>query len=117
MKFLADINIAQSVIYFLRKLGYEVLDAKKDYLRTSDIKIIEIAQNENRIIITRDKDFINLVQLPKYHAPTIVFRLLDQKPDSIIKYLTKLLHNQKEDILNNSLTVVTEESANTYPYY
>ena len=38
MKFLADVNIAQSVIYFLRKLNHDVLDAKKDHLLSKDTK-------------------------------------------------------------------------------
>lgn len=116
MKFLADVNIAQSVIYFLRQLGHEVLDSKKDYLHSSDIQIIIIAKREKRLILTRDKDYIDLVQLPKYQVPTIVFRLLDQKPDSIIKHLKELLLNQQEKILNNSLTIVTEESADSSLY-
>lgn len=116
MKFLADVNIAQSVIFFLRQLGYEVLDSKKDHLRSSDIQIIEIAKRETLIILTRDKDYIHLVPLPKYKVPTIILRLLDQKPDHVIKHLKELLLNQKEDILNKSLTIVTEDSIDSHPY-
>ena len=111
MKFLADVNIAQSVIIFLRGLGHEVLDGKEEHLLASDIEIIKIAQNDQLIILTRDKDFINLVQIPKYLVPIIVFRLRDQKPDNIVRYLKKILEEQKEEVLVKSLTIVQEESA------
>ena len=108
MKFLADVNIAQLVIRFLRTHGHDVLDAKQNLLRESDIKIIKTAQNEARIILTRDKDFIDLVKLPKYQVPTIVFRLTDQKPENIKSCLEDLLESAKEEKLVKSLTVIED---------
>lgn len=116
MKFAADINIAQSVIVFLRQLGHDVLDCKKDYLTAGDTTIIYLARSESRIILTRDKDFLELVKIPKYRVPVIVVRLLDQKPDNIILHLKKLLSNQDEKILSHSLTIITEERADSIPY-
>ncbi len=75
-----------------------------------------LAKFEQMIILTRDKDYIDLVQLPKYQVPTIMFRLLDQRPNSIIRHLKELLLNQKESILNNSLTIITEESADSHVF-
>lgn len=115
MKFIADVNIAQSVIHFLRNLGHDCLDAKIDYLINPDTEIIQTAKQDQRIILTRDKDFIYLVQLPKYAVATIVFRLSDQKPDNIIRYLNALLDRQDENILNKSLTIVEDNVANSIP--
>lgn len=106
MKFLADVNIAQLIIKFLRKHNYSVLDAKKALLLESDTKIIHIAQQENRIILTRDKDFIGLVKLPKYRVPTIIFRLTDQRPENIKIYLEKILDKTSTEILSTSLTII-----------
>lgn len=110
MKFLADVNIAQLIIRFLRDLNSDVLDAKKGLLLESDIKIIDIAQQENRIILTRDKDFIDLVRLPKYQVPTIVFRLTDQKPENIKIYLEELLVSSNGEILINSLIIIKDNN-------
>lgn len=115
MKFIADVNIAQSVIRFLRNLGHDCLDAKIDYLIDLDTKIIKVAKNDRRIILTRDKDFIYLVQLPKYSVATIVFRLSDQKPDNIIRYLDTLLDRQDESVLKKSLTIIEDNVANSIP--
>lgn len=116
MRFLTDVNIAQSVITFLRQNGHDVLDAKKDYLTTSDAKIVLLAKQEKRIVLTRDKDFLELIQVPRYQVAIIVIRLLDQKPKNITLHLGDLLGYQTEEVLSTSLTIIKEDSADSYPY-
>jgi len=101
MKFLADINIPQSVITSLIKADYDVLDIKKIRLNLKDIELIQIAKQEKRVILTRDKDFL-------------ILKI--QTPDFIQKRLMQLLENQDENILNKSLTIIREDSADSHPY-
>jgi predicted nuclease of predicted toxin-antitoxin system len=116
MRFLADVNIPQSVINSLIKNGHDVKDIKKKLLDLKDSELIEIAKQEKRIILTRDKDFLILTQFPKYQVPTIVIRLRNQTPSYINEHLIQLLENQDENLLNNSLTIIREENAKSYPY-
>lgn len=116
MRFLADVNIPQSAISALTKLGYDVFDLKRENLEAKDTEIIERAHTEGRIILTRDKDFLALTQFPKYQVPTIVLRLKNQNSGAVSRHLSELVQNQKKDILASSLTIVTEESADSYPY-
>lgn len=116
MKFIADVNIPQSIILDLQKNKHNVLDIKKLNLKATDAELVRIARNEERIILTRDKDFIALTQFPKHQAPTIVIRLINQTPRHILEHLKELLKNQEEKILQKSLTIIKEESANSYPY-
>lgn len=116
MRFLADVNIPKSAIDELVVLGHDVLDIKKVELAAKDIKLIQLAKQQKRIILTKDKDFITLTQFPKYQVPTITIRLKDQKPDNIRSHLQALIKNQKEKILKNSLTIVTEETADSLQY-
>lgn len=116
MKFLADVNIPQTVISSLISHGHDVLDAKKDDIRATDIQIIKLAKAEKRIILTKDKDFIVLTQFPKYHTATIVIRLKIQEPKYILERLIELINHQKENILKKSLTIVTEKSADSYSF-
>ena len=116
MNFLADVNIPQSLITHLIKLGHDVLDIKKLALNLKDIELIEIAQKEKRIILTKDKDFIVLTQFPKYQVPTIVMRLKDQTPQHIKEHLIQFLKNQNEKIITISLTIIREDSAVSHPY-
>lgn len=116
MRFLADVNIPQSVIVRLRKANHDVLDSKKAYLSASDTSLIRVAEEEERIIVTRDKDFIGLVQFPKYQVLAIIIRLKNQTPLHIAERIMELLAHQEERLLKESLTIVTEASADSYPY-
>lgn len=116
MKFLADINIPQSVISYLTQDNHDVLDLKKTNLVIKDTEIIKLAQDEDRIILTLDKDFISLTQFPKYHVACIVVRLRHQNPVHIINYLDQLLKNQQKEILEQSLTIIKEALAESYSY-
>lgn len=116
MKFLADVNIPQSVIAHLKHTHHDILDIKIRDLSTKDIEIIKFAQLESRIVLTLDKDFIALTQFPKYKVATIVIRLKKQDPQNMIRYLDELIKNQKEGILQESLTIITEEMADSHPF-
>jgi predicted nuclease of predicted toxin-antitoxin system len=116
MKFLADVNILQSLIIHLIDAGHDVLDIKKQALNLKDTELIQIAEEEKRIILTKDKDFIALTQFPKYQVPTITIRLKNQNSHYIKDHLTQFLQNQSEEIINTSLTIIREDSAVLHPY-
>lgn len=116
MKFLADINIPQSVILYLVQNEHDVLDLKKINLLAKDTELIKIALKEERIVLTLDKDFIGLTQFPKYHVACIVIRLKDQNPKNIINYLNQLLNNQKTEILEKSLTIIKADIAESHSF-
>ncbi|SRR6266404_12303 len=116
MKFLADINLPQSIIHALTKSGHDVLDLKTYDLTMPDIQIIQLAKQEKRIILTRDKDFIALTQFPKYQVPTIVIRLTIQTSQHIADRLFEFLKKQNEEILSNSLSIIREKSVDSHPY-
>lgn len=115
MKFIADVNIPNSTISLLKKLGHDVLDGKKNYLLAKDIEIIKVAQSERRIILTRDKDFLELTKFPKYKVPLIAIRIKNQKFKNITDHIRDLLNFQDESILETSITIVKEEVADSYP--
>jgi predicted nuclease of predicted toxin-antitoxin system len=104
------------VIKALKRRGYEVLDIKMKDLKLQDTDIIRIAQRQGRVILTKDKDFISLAQFPKYQVATIVIRLKTQTPQYMLDHLIELLENQTVDVLNNSLTIIREDSAKSYPF-
>lgn len=114
MKFLADINIPNSVIQFLDNQNYDVLDLKKINILASDKEIVRLAQEQKRIILTLDKDFISLLQFPKYHVGCIVIRLFKQDPNIIIPYIEQLLKYQQSEVLESSLTIITPDSAKSH---
>ena len=117
MRFIADVNIPQLLITRLIDLDHNVLDIKKHNLEISDIEIIKIAKKESRVILTRDKDYIILVQFPRYQVPIIAIRLINQTDTQYItSKVLEFIKNNKESIILNSLTVFRENAATSYQY-
>ncbi len=62
MRFLADESCDFSIVRALRAAGHDVVAVAEGLLRGSgDVKVIEVASAERRILITEDKDFGQLV--------------------------------------------------------
>lgn len=116
MKFIADVNIASKVINLLRQTGHDVLDIKKLNLLVSDTKIIKLARKNSRIILTHDRDFLGLAKFPKYQVGIIVIRLNIQNASHHYDKLSKALGKHSEEVLNHSLTILTEDSIELYSY-
>lgn len=61
-KWLTDENIHPEVVRFLEEQGHDVLDVKREGLAgSSDRTLIQRARNEERVIVTHDRDFGRLV--------------------------------------------------------
>lgn len=115
MKFLADVNIPLPLIKFLILKGHTVIDARIKYPESKDIELISVARDNNLIIITKDKDFLELTKYPKYKIPLIAIRLTNQKTINIVEHVKDLLNNQSEEILSKSITVINEDIADSFP--
>ena len=73
MKFLLDVCIASSVLHTtLTDLGHDVLSARDGYADASDRELLELAHRENRVLVTEDKDFGELVFLHRLPCSCIV---------------------------------------------
>lgn len=57
MKFITDENLGIQIPRFLKKLGYDVISAIDVALSKPDTDILNIANSEDRILLTTDKDF------------------------------------------------------------
>ena len=116
MKFLADENIASSVVKALRKAGYDVKDIKEEKMqRAKDTAILTMALQENRIILTHDKDFGFLhSSSQREHRGIILLRLYKQKPQNVLAILLNILRSKLQDQLQNNLTVLSESHATVH---
>ncbi len=71
---LADENIHDEVVYFLRAKGLQIESIKERNLRGStDNQIIALAQKEGKIILTHDADFGRIVHFSTEVKTGIVF--------------------------------------------
>jgi predicted nuclease of predicted toxin-antitoxin system len=69
MKFLVDAQLPRRLVYRLQDAGHEAIHTLDLPLgnRTPDRVINEISEREQRIVITKDADFVNSFTL--YHKP------------------------------------------------
>lgn len=108
MKFLTDENIGYKTIKPLRELGFDIKSILEINKGSSDLKILSLANKEERILITSDKDFGELVYLNKFiHSGVILLRLNNDSSESKFKVLRKLFEIHLRQ-LGKAFTVVTE---------
>ncbi len=108
MKFLADVNIEKSIVDELRILGYDIKWIAEDNPYLDDLSIFIIAQHENRILLTNDKDFGEIVFRQKLiPSGIILFRIKGQDTKEKVKLLKKLLTSHGNKIVKH-FTVITK---------
>jgi predicted nuclease of predicted toxin-antitoxin system len=94
VKFLVDESTGQSVVDELRRLGHDVISIQEAFPTLDDPLILDIAVNENRTLITNDKDFGELIyrsRLP--HAGVLLFRLQDETAANRVRMIRQVLHS------------------------
>ena len=73
MKFLLDVCVASRILHrTLIDLGHDVLSARDGHANASDEALLAIAYREDRVLVTEDKDFGELVFLRGLPHPCIV---------------------------------------------
>lgn len=107
-KFLADGNISYFLVKTLRKNGFDIKSlSEMKRLGISDKELISIATKEDRIILTHDKDFANLINYPLTpHKGVILLRFANQSPANAAQFIIPLLNSNTK--LRNSLTIISE---------
>jgi predicted nuclease of predicted toxin-antitoxin system len=84
MRFLADENFPSGAVAALRTNGHDVIWIRTTSPGISDPEVLKLAQAEDRILLTFDKDFGELAFVTELPAISgiILFRI--QSPSSII---------------------------------
>lgn len=72
MRLLADANIGRGIIQKLAELGHDVLRVAAVSAQLTDSEILEIAHEQQRIVLTADKDFGKLVFLQMMPCPGVI---------------------------------------------
>ena len=106
----------KTIVDELRMLGYDIvwIVDKNPYL--DDMSIFKIAQHENRILLTNDKDFGEIVFRQKLvSAGIILLRIKGQDTGKKIKLLRKVLISHIARI-SKHFVVITKEKLDLYLY-
>lgn len=107
IRFLADENIYHALVIRLRSRGYDVMTVDECGLRgVDDSRIMEYAIQEQRIIITFDRDFSDLRSLPKNLPGVLLLRLQGIPIEAACNLVIEHVMAKNTFALYNHLTVL-----------
>lgn len=110
MKFLVDECVGPAVAKWLIRNNYDAVSIYDDVYGIDDDAVLAKALLENRILITSDKDFGEMIfKNQKQHCGILLLRLIDERPTNKIRILESILHNYHQDLFGN-FAVVTENT-------
>lgn len=117
MRFLADMGVDIRVVRWLRENGHDAKHLRDEGLhRIPNGEIFVKAISENRVIVTFDLDFGEIVALSQGEkASVILFRLHNTRTPHLIKRLATVLADATE-ALEQGAVVVVEESRHRIRY-
>ena len=108
MKLLIDENISPATAEFLSSKDYDVKTVRENNIGASDREIVELAEKENRCIVTQDSDFGEIY----YFSNEENLKIAVVKPSrQRISTINKLLERQLPKIENEDygLFIIQEE--------
>ncbi len=97
LKFLVDVGIGKKVETWLIDNGYDVLSVRDIDPRLLDQAILQIAVSENRIVVTMDKDFGEMIYRAKQpHTGVLLLRLDDAPSDEKVRVVAHIINNHAD---------------------
>lgn len=109
MRFLVDECVAKASAIRLRMLGHDVIRVGTDIRIPDDADILSLATSEERILVTHDQDFGDLVFLKRHRAPhgIVLFRYEPAMPDEVARRLQTIITSGLHEF-GGHMTVVDE---------
>jgi predicted nuclease of predicted toxin-antitoxin system len=110
MRFLADAGISPKTVEFLKQLGHEAIHVRTLGLqRAQDTQVIQQARSHSSVVLTFDLDFGGLLALGVLDKPSaIIFRLTDERADSVNQRLSTVLTDRSTDLESGALILVED---------
>ena len=111
MRFLADAGISPKTVEFLTQLGHEATHVRTLGLqRAPDVVLVDRARADGSVVITFDLDFGDILALGVLDRPSvIIFRLTDERADSVNQRLSVVLDERLTE-LNSGALILVEDS-------
>ncbi len=117
MLLLANENFPLTSVIVLESAGYNIKYIGKDFAGILDSEVMEIAINENRTILTFDRDYGELI-FKKGYKPlkgVIYLRWDDFQPNEPGEYLIELFKSEEINF-DGMLTVISENNIRQKKY-
>lgn len=108
MRFIVDESTGLAVVKHLRDTGHDVLAVAEQMPQAVDADILTRAQSEQRILITNDKDFGELIfRSDRVHHGVLLLRLRNESAANRVRVVQSVLEQHAERLKRN-FTVATE---------
>ena len=110
MRFLADAGISPRTVEFLRRRGHDAVHVRELAMqRAADRRLTEKARADERIVLTFDLDFGEILALGVVDRPSVViFRLEDERAVSVNRRLEAVLSEQSKALEHGALILVED---------
>ena len=111
MNLLIDNAIAPSVAERLRKVGHDAVHVRDYQMQAaSDEEILQLAEREDRVIVSADTDFGTLLALRSRSKPSFILlrRQRDTTPAKTAAVLVDVLPSIEKDLISGSVVVITD---------
>ena len=107
MRLLLDHDVYAATAQFLGGLGHDVLTvAQIGLAQADDEEILRVAQSQNRILLTRDRDYGNLVFVMALGAGVLYLRILPSTLAVVHAQLQRVLSTYSEEELTRAFVVI-----------
>ena len=107
MRLLADQDVYDVTVQFLRGLGHDVATAaERGMSRSADAELLRVAQAEGRLFVTRDRDFGGLVFVQSLGTGVLYLRALLSTLWAVHVELGRVLGLYSEEELQGAFVVV-----------
>jgi predicted nuclease of predicted toxin-antitoxin system len=99
LKFLVDVGVSKKVEQWLIANSYDVKAVRAINPKLPDHKILQIAVQENRIVITMDKDFGEMIyRAGQAHAGVLLLRLDEATSDEKMRVVAEIIQNHADKL-------------------
>ena len=112
MKFLVDQNRSPRLAQLLRQAGHDAVHTLERGLEQADDDVLlDMARDEQRIVISGDTDFGALLALARQNSPSVILfrsrhhRTAEQQVAVILEHINDLA----DDLTNGAVAVITDE--------
>lgn len=115
MRFITNENIPGGLVAALRSSGHDVLSVKESMRGEQDAAILKRGVAEDRLVVTQDKDFAELVFRLGMPADcgVVLFRLSGESPEMDQERMREVLTGTLD--LRGYFTVATDDRIRTRP--
>ena len=112
-RFLANMNISPITVETLRNDGWDIIRVSKVMdERSKDIDVLLYAQKQNRVVITQDLDFSEILALKGYAKPSLInLRFENARPDFVTARIIDVVSSMEKELEEGVVVTVDETSA------